>query len=53
MKWEEYYEKINDWAISTAVNKISALEDMGDLYGCVDDELIIDIAKKYRIKRKL
>lgn len=118
MKWEEYYEKINDWAVSTAVNKISSLEDMGDagevtdalniiafedekgatrllnraiqygvkfsgenlaeissicsedsfkkalavsgdsltaqdledLYGCVDDELIIDIAKKYQIK---
>lgn len=118
MKWEEYYEKINDWAVSTAVNKMSSLEDMGDadevtdalniiafedekgatrllnraiqygvkfsgenlaeissicsedslkkalassgdrltaqdledLYGCVDDELIIDIAKKYRIK---
>lgn len=30
MKWEEYYEKINDWAVSTAVNKMSSLEDMGD-----------------------
>lgn len=29
MRWPEYYEKINDWAVSTAVNKISSLEDMG------------------------
>ena len=29
MLWDEYYEKINDWAVSTAVNKISSLEDMG------------------------
>ena len=29
MQWEEYYEKINDWAVSTAVSKISALENMG------------------------
>ena len=118
MKWDDYYEKINDWAVSTAVSKISSLEDMGtsdeivdalniiafedekgaarllnraiqygvkfsgenlveissicseesfnqaleqsadalteqdleDLYGCVDDELIIAIAKKYSIK---
>lgn len=118
MKWEDYYEKINDWAVSTAVSKISSLEDMGtadeivdalniiafedekgatrllnraiqcgvkfsgdnlaeissicsedsfkkaleqsadaltaqdleDLYGCVDDELIVEIAKKYSIK---
>lgn len=117
MRWSDYYEKINDWAVSTAVNKISSLEDMGtpgeivdalniiafedkkgatrllnralqhgvkfsgenlveiidlcaeesfkkalyqsadaltaqdleDLYGCVDDELIIDVAKRYKI----
>ena len=29
MTWEEYYEKMNDWATSTAVNKISSLTDMG------------------------
>ncbi|MBE5875711.1 MAG: hypothetical protein E7290_02345 [Lachnospiraceae bacterium] len=29
MKWDEYYEKINDWAVSTAVNKISSLENIG------------------------
>lgn len=29
MFWDDYYEKINDWAVSTAVNKISSLEDMG------------------------
>ena len=117
MRWSDYYEKINDWSVSTAVNKISSLEDMGapdeivdvlniiafedekgatrllnralqrgvkfsgenlaeivglcaeesfkkalyqsadaftaqdleDLYGCVDDELIIDLAKRYKI----
>lgn len=117
MRWSDYYEKINDWSVSTAVNKISSLEDMGapdeivdalniiafedekgatrllnralqhgvkfsgenlaeivdlcaeesfkkalyqsadafaaqdleDLYGCVDDGLIIDLAKRYEI----
>lgn len=117
MRWFDYYEKINDWAVSTAVNKISSLEDMGepdeivdalniiafedekgatrllnralqhgvkfsgenlaeivdlcgeesfkkalyqsadvftaqdleDMYGCVDDELIIDVARRYKI----
>ena len=117
MTWDDYYEKINDWAVSTAVSKISSLEDMGapdeivdalniiafedekgatrllnralqngvkfsgenlaeivdlcaeesfkralyqsadaftaqdleNLYGCVDDELIIDVAKRYKI----
>ncbi len=118
MTWDDYYEKINDWAVSTAVNKISSLEDIGspdevtdainiiafddekgatrllnkavqfgikfsgenlseivglcseesfrnalyqsadafkpqdleDLYCCVDDELIIDVAKRYHIQ---
>lgn len=117
MRWSDYYEKINDWSVSTAVKKISSLEDMGapdeivdalniiafedekgatrllnralqhgvkfsgenlteivdlcaeesfkkalyqsadvftaqdleDLYGCADDELIIDLAKRYKI----
>ena len=117
MRWSDYYEKINDWAVSTAVNKISSLEDMGapdeivdalniiafedekgatrllnravqygvkfsgenlaeiaglcaeesfkkalhqsaeaftaqdleDLYCCVDDELIVELAKRYKI----
>lgn len=117
MKWSDYYQKINDWAVSTAVNKISSLEGMGapdeivdalniiafedekgatrllnralqhgvkfsgenlaeivdlcaeesfkkalyqsadvftaqdleDLYGCVNDELVIDVAKRYKI----
>lgn len=29
MCWSDYYEKINDWSVITAVNKISSLEDMG------------------------
>lgn len=117
MTWDDYYEKINDWSVSTAASKISSLEDMGapdeivdalniiafedkkgatrllnralqhgvkfsgenlaeivdlcaeesfkkalyqsadaftaqdleDLYGCVDDEFIIDLAKRYKI----
>lgn len=117
MRWSDYYEKINDWEVSTAVNKISSLEDMGapdeivdalniiafedekgatrllnravqygvkfsgenlaeiaglcaeesfkkalhesaeaftaqdleDLYCCVDDELIVELAKRYKI----
>lgn len=117
MRWSDYYEKINDWAVSTAVNKVSSLEDMGapdeivdalniiafedekgatrllnravqygvkfsgenlaeiaglcaeesfkkalhqsaeaftaqdleDLYCCVDDELIVELAKQYKI----
>ena len=117
MRWSDYYEKINDWSVSTAVSKISSLEDMGapdeiadalniiafedekgatrllnralqhgvkfsgenladidglcaeesfkkalyqsadafaaqdleDLYGCVDDDLIIDLAKRYKL----
>ena len=117
MTWDDYFEKINDWSVSTAVSKISSLEDMGapdeivdalniiafedekgttrllnralqhgvkfsgenlaeivdlcaeesfkkalyqsadaftaqdleNLYGCVDDEFIIDLAKQYKI----
>lgn len=117
MRWSDYYEKINDWEVSTAVNKISSLEEMGapdeivdalniiafedekgatrllnravrygvkfsgenlaeiaglcaeesfkkalhqsaeaftaqdleDLYCCVDDELIVELAKRYKI----
>lgn len=29
MTWDTYYEKINDWAVSTAVSRISSLEDIG------------------------
>ena len=29
MLWEEYYEKVWDWATSTSVNKISQLESFG------------------------
>ena len=38
MRWSDYYEKINDWAVSTAVNKISSLEDMNPRY---------DVGKKW------
>lgn len=26
MHWSEYYEKIKDWSVRTAVNKISSME---------------------------
>ncbi len=29
MRWSDYYEKMNEWAVSTVVNKISSIEDMG------------------------
>ena len=29
MTWDTYYEKINDWAVSTAINRISSLENIG------------------------
>lgn len=118
MKWEVFYEKINEWAISTSASKISSLEEMGtsdevteavntlafddekvatkllnkainlgvkfsgenlaelcgvcseesfrkalydsasfftskdleDLYGCIDDDLILGIARKHKLK---
>lgn len=36
MTWAEYYDKINDWAVSTAVSRISSLEDMGEPDEIVD-----------------
>ena len=36
MTWDEYYEKINDWAVSTAVNKISSLDSIGEPDEVVD-----------------
>ena len=29
MTWDTYYEKINDWAVSTAISRISSLENIG------------------------
>lgn len=29
MTWDEYYEKTNDWAVSTSVKKMAALENVG------------------------
>lgn len=29
MTWDEYYEKTNDWAVSTSVKKMSTLENVG------------------------
>lgn len=41
MRWCDYYEKINYWSVSTAVNKISSLEDMGEPNEIVDALIII------------
>lgn len=41
MRWSDYYEKINDWSVSTAVSKISSLEDMGGPDWIVDARNII------------
>ena len=41
MQWCDYYEKINDWAVSTAVNKIASLEGMGEPDEIVDALTII------------
>lgn len=29
MTWAEYYEKTNDWSVSTSVKKLSVLENVG------------------------
>lgn len=29
MTWDDYCEKMNDWSVSTAINKISSLENFG------------------------
>ena len=29
MQWDEYYEKIDEWANSTAVNRLSKLDSFG------------------------
>lgn len=36
MTWDDYYEKINEWAVSTAVNRISSLENIGSSDEIVD-----------------
>lgn len=35
MTWDDYYEKINEWEISTAIRQISSIENIGD-----QDELV-------------
>ena len=42
MFWDGYYEKTNDQAVNTAVNKISSLEDMGTPDEIVDSLNSID-----------
>lgn len=53
MKWADCYIKIEDWAVSTAVNKISALEDMGTPDEVVDALLIIAFKDKKGAARLL
>lgn len=42
MQWEEYYERIGDWATSTAVSRMSQLESFGPPEEIID--AIIDIS---------
>lgn len=37
MTWDEYYEKINNWAVSTAVNKILSLDSV------VEPDEVVDV----------
>ena len=53
MQWGDYYEKINDWAVSTAVNKIAYLEDMGEPDEIVDALTIIGYEDKKGATRLL
>ena len=53
MQWCDYYEKINDWAVSTAVNKIASLEDMGEPDEIVDALTIIGYENKKGATRLL
>ena len=53
MQWCDYYEKINDWAVSTAVNKIASLEDMGEPDEIVDALTIIGYEDKKGATRLL
>lgn len=53
MTWDEYYEKINDWAVSTAVNKMSSLEDMGTSDEVVDALNVIAFEDKKGADRLL
>ena len=36
MQWEEYYDKIGDWATSTAVSRMSQLESFGPTDEIID-----------------
>jgi len=53
MKWADFYTKIGDRAVSTAVNKISALEDIGTSDEVVDALLIIGFEDKKGATRLL
>lgn len=53
MTWAEYYEKINDWAVSTAVSKISSLENLGTPDEVVDALNVIGFEDKKGATRLL
>lgn len=36
MKWEDYYEKINEWSIATSKSRMSSLEDIGSSDEVID-----------------
>lgn len=53
MTWFEFNEKINYWAVSTAVSKISSLEDMGAPDEIVDALIVIGFEDKKGATRLL
>lgn len=55
MQWEEYYDKIEEWATSTAVSRMSQLTSFGppdeivdviNTIGCVDEKGAVRLLKK-------
>lgn len=41
MEWEDYYEKINEWKISTSRNRMSSLEYIGPIDEIIDTIMIL------------
>lgn len=53
MTWDEYYEKTNDWSVSTSVKKMSALENLGPSNEIADVIIIIGYEDKKGATRLL
>ncbi len=53
MTWDEYYDKTNDWAVSTSVKKLSTLENIGTPKEVTDVIIIIGSEDKNGASRLL